>query len=270
MTRHFLSRLLLAVLLPLLAVGTTACGDSATSPSVDGTAPGVARTSTSGLKEGEVRIVERDASGTIVRSEISSVVEDLRRSGAHEVLTRADSANLIAVMAFLSGSNTKPGRAQVLPLQFKGTAITLYALERSATGRMKRFGFADSRGRDQYVVAVGTGKLGGRLERYTDGHLTSSVQLAEVSPALGANAESGCLAQFLAAMAGLTGGVVGILSGNPIGWLAGISALLYGLAEMTEFWSGPCGTSFFEWIEEAWASVSDWWCEQVSPWCEEL
>lgn len=265
-------RLVHALLCSLLVVGAAGCGDSATLVEGDGTAPGVARTSAGGLREGELRVVQRDVTGTMLRAEVGSVGEAIHALGGDKPLTVADSANLVAMFAFVSGSNTKPGRASLLPVRFGETSFTLYALERSERGRLKRFGFGDTSGTTQYVVKMGTDKLDGRVEMYSAGRLVATYEAAEIATVLGANQEAGCLTQFLAALGGLATGIAGLLTGNPIIMGMSFMAVLYGLAELTAWFESPCGTTVGDWFEELWDDFASWWCSTVSvwPWCEEV
>ncbi len=260
------NRVVRAALLPLLAFGAFACADTATIASSDGTAPGVARTNPNGLQEGQLRIEQQDASGIVTRSEVADMAKDLPRFRAS---TKSDSANLIALGAFLAGGNTKPGRAQILPLRFGEKAVTLYAVERSGNGRMKRFGLTEPTGRTQYVVDFGTGHQDGRVRVYTDGQLESTVRISEVAPVLGANEVSDCFSSFMAAVAAFAGGFAGLSSGNPVGQYAGLAAILYGVSEWNSFWASDCGTSFFDWIGNVWDTVSGWFCDNILWWCEE-
>lgn len=261
-----------ALLLPFMLLGTISCSDAVTLPAGDGTAPGIARTRTEGLQEGEMHIVQRDVTGAVLRSEVGDVGEALHRLGGDKPKTVADSANLVAMLAFIAGGNTKPGKAQVLPVRLGDASFTLFALERTPTGRVKRFGFGDASGRTQYIIRIGAGKLDGRIETYTDGQLTASYQADEIAAGMGANEQSGCFSQFLAAMGALGAGVAGLFTGNPVVMGFSFLALLYGISELSEWLSGPCGESIGEWITGVWDDFASWWCSSVSSWpaCGEL
>ena len=265
-------RLVRALLLPCMLLGTISCSDAVTGPAGDGTAPGIARTRAGGLQEGEIHIVQRDVTGAVLRSEVGSVGEALHRLGGDAPKTVADSANLVAMLAFIAGGNSKPGKAQVLPVRLGDASFTLFALERTPTGRVKRFGFGDASGRTQYIIRIGAGKLDGRIETYTDGQLTASYHADEIAATMGASEEAGCFTQFLAAIGALGAGVAGLFTGNPIVMGFSFLALLYGIAELSEWLNSPCGEGIGEWLTEMWDDFAAWWCTSVSSWpaCEEL